>query len=165
MSASRLASAVSTSFALTLTTSIPTQHPAPLLTPLTPRAWHPSPNKTMADDAAPIGPSAIHSTTDVFLVTGPLLWPAALVLYLTVADVNRRAAGNTGSFLYDLIVLTVIGFGGGIINPVLLADNKFFPFPIGSDIVIPCVAAAYVEGKRGRGTKRLCAVCCVLCAV
>ena len=121
----------------------------------------------MADDAAPVGTSAIHSATNACLLAGPYLWPAGLVLYLTVADVNRRAAGNTGSFLYDLIVLTVIGFGGGIINPVLLADNKFFPFPIGSDFVIPCVAAAYVEGKRGMGTIRtlLCAVCCVLCAV
>ena len=116
----------------------------------------------MADDAAPVGTSAIHSTTNACLLAGPLLWPAGLVLYLTVTDVNRRAAGNTGSFLYDLIVLTVIGFGGGIINPVLLADNKFFPFPIGSDFVIP---ASPQRTSKGRGGWEQYALCCVLCAV
>ena len=72
-------------------------------------------------------------------------WVLAMFLYLTVVDANRRASGRfVGSRLYDVAALTVMGFGGGIVNPVLLGHDGFFPFPMGNDLVLPTILAAYV---------------------
>lgn len=68
-----------------------------------------------------------------------------MFLYLTVVDANRRAGGRfTGSRLYEVTALTVMGFGGGIVNPVLLGHDSFFPFPMGNDVVLPTILAAYL---------------------
>jgi hypothetical protein len=68
-------------------------------------------------------------------------WIACMFLYLTVVEIKRRSdPRRSGTLLFELIVLTVMGFGGGIINPVLLGQ---VPFPMGSDVVIPCIVLAY----------------------
>lgn len=79
----------------------------------------------------------------IALLKDPNHWIAAMFLYLTVVDVSRRAAGRTGTPLYDILALSIMGFGGGIVNPVLLGYDRFFPFPMGNDVVVPVIVAAY----------------------
>lgn len=71
-------------------------------------------------------------------------WIIGMFFYLQVAELGRRAKGFNGTHVYNLAVLTAMGFGGGIINPIILGHDSFFPFPMGSDVVVPCICAAYL---------------------
>ena len=88
----------------------------------------------------------IKTATSLGLLTAdPTHWVGALFLYLTVVDQNRRRNPKlVGTWLWELALLTTMGFGGGIINPVLLGMDGYFPFPMGSDVVIPTIFVAYI---------------------
>ena len=72
-------------------------------------------------------------------------WEIALFLYMTnVALIVAKSVPKTGSsWAYDLFYTIVGGFGGGILNPVLLCMDSHFPFPMASDIVIPLVFTSW----------------------
>ena len=72
-------------------------------------------------------------------------WEIALFLYMTnVSIIVANAVPKLkSSWAYDFFFTLVGGFGGGILNPVLLCMDKHFPFPMGSDIVIPVVFTAW----------------------
>eukprot|EP00949_MAST-11_sp_MAST-11-sp1_P003541 g3541.t1 len=92
------------------------------------------------------------------LLQGTQLWTIALFFYvcnfvprgkkLTSAERESRGkAGGEGekenSLLYEVLIVIAKGFGGGILIPVLLAQDDYFPFPLGSDVVIPVTLAAF----------------------
>ena len=75
-----------------------------------------------------------------------------MFLYLTVVDGNRRASGRAGTVLYDVAALTVMGFGGGIINPILLSYDSFFR----SMEAMPCSRSSSPRTRSwGSGAARL----------
>ena len=71
-------------------------------------------------------------------------WEICLFLYMTnVAVVVARSSPRSSSWAYDLFYTIVGGFGGGIMNPILLCMDSHFPFPMASDIVIPIVLVSW----------------------
>ena len=71
-------------------------------------------------------------------------WEFCLFLYMTnVAVVVARSSPKASSWAYDLFYTIVGGFGGGIMNPILLCMDSHFPFPMASDIVIPIVFVSW----------------------
>jgi hypothetical protein len=91
--------------------------------------------------------SAAASAASASQLGDPAHWVVAMFLYLTVVDANRRRAAGSrlrGTLLYEVVCLTVMGFGGGILNPILLQHDAFFPFPMASDVVLPTILAAYL---------------------
>merc|ERR1719296_563187 len=82
---------------------------------------------------------------------------AALLGYCIVVG-NQVAEGpGKGSYVYGFVMTVLAAFGGGILNPVLLAHNDFYPFQMASDVVFPFLLVACVLGAMPKW-RELCKV-------
>lgn len=80
----------------------------------------------------------------VISLSTPLTYNLALFGYCLCVMKNLLANGKVGdraetTWLHQLLLTVCAGFGGGVLVPIFLAQDKFFPYPIGSDIVFPFV--------------------------
>jgi hypothetical protein len=93
----------------------------------------------------------------MLLVDYSPLWETALFLYciqvtssLAVARQSKRGKKKPReeTWVYGITTALLAGFGGGVLNPILLGVDSIFPFPMASDVVVPFVAIGWFLAER-----------------
>jgi hypothetical protein len=87
-----------------------------------------------------LAPTFMNFELNTFELTNPLHFQICLALYIMKVVMANQATLNK-SLLHDTLYSLLAGFGGGILVPVLLGHNDYYPFPFGNDIVVPMTIA------------------------
>ena len=91
--------------------------------------------RTMKD-----APTFMNFELNTFELTNPFHFQICLALYIMKVVMANQTTLNK-SLLHDTLFSLLAGFGGGILVPVLLGHNDYYPFPFGNDIVVPMTIA------------------------
>ena len=84
----------------------------------------------------------LNMITKTLKLEDPIHFQCGLFLYVTFVILNNKTQSSNA--FHAILYTLVSGFGGGILVPILLADNNYFPFPMCNDAVVPITAIAWV---------------------
>ena len=89
-------------------------------------------------------------TYEILSLRHPVAWEVFVFGFCVRVVKNLHEAGKigkssgAGTFLWQLLIALCAACGGGILIPILLSHDNFFPFPLAADNVIPYMFGAII---------------------